>query len=93
MDEATTRKSLEPYAQRAGWAWVNGEMEAHIAGLSVPVLDARNEVVAALNVSFNRTRIWRDDVLPKFLPKLQDAARQIHDSLLLHARGRHGNAA
>lgn len=80
-------------AQRAGWAWVNGEMEAHIAGLSVPVLDARNEVVAALNVSFNRTRIWRDDVLPKFLPKLQDAARQIHDSLLLHARGRHGNAA
>lgn len=69
-----------------GYAWVAGELAPHVSGLSVPILDAEAQGVAALNISFNRPKITRAEVLRKYLPQLQAAAEAIGRSLRLRER-------
>jgi IclR family transcriptional regulator, pca regulon regulatory protein len=72
-------------ADRArGWSWVSGEMEEHISGLSVPVADAEQRVLAALNISFNRVGLSKDGAVKKYLPRLRRAAEQMNASLALN---------
>ena len=73
-------------ADRAqAWSWVSGEMEEHISGLSVPVVDAEQRVLAALNISFNRAGLSKDGAVKKYLPRLRRAAEQMNASLVLNA--------
>jgi IclR family transcriptional regulator, pca regulon regulatory protein len=68
-----------------GWSWVQGELEEHICGLSVPVADHEGRVCAALNISVNSLRMTKDLALHTMLPKLMIAAEQLHRGLELRA--------
>ena len=69
-----------------GWSWVSGEMQEHIAGLSVPVLDPRGRVVAAVNASINRPDVAEKATIAKLLPRLKRAAQQMGASIAITGR-------
>ena len=68
-----------------GWSWIQGELEEHICGLSVPVRDHENRVCAALNISVNSLRMTKELALHSMLPRLLIAAEQLHRGLELRA--------
>lgn len=71
-----------------GYSWIDGEMEEQISGLSVPVKDGQDRIIAALNVSFNRAKLTKDSVVKKFLPGLKKAADQMSRSLSMRDKDR-----
>ncbi len=79
LREAITRDRAQ------GWSWIQGELEEHICGLSVPVADHEGRVCAALNMSVNSLRMTKEIALPTMLPKLMIAAEQLHRGLELRA--------
>ena len=89
----TDRTLTDPHALRGviaadreqGWSWIQGELEEHICGLSVPVLDHEGRVCAALNISVNSLRMTKDIALETMLPRLLIAAEQLHRGLRLRA--------
>jgi IclR family transcriptional regulator, pca regulon regulatory protein len=68
-----------------GWSWIQGELEEHICGLSVPITDHEGRVCAALNISVNSLRMTREIALHTMLAKLLIAAEQLHRGLELRA--------
>jgi len=68
-----------------GWSWIQGELEEHICGLSVPVNDHEGCVCAALNISVNSLRMTKEIALDTMLPRLMIAAEQLHRGLQLRA--------
>lgn len=75
-DPAEFRHELARIALQ-GHAWVEGEYDAHVSGLSLPIYDERRKVVAALGASlltsdFDRARAERE-----ILPPLRAAAEQL----------------
>lgn len=81
-DAAKLKKVIAQDLER-GYSWVDGELEEHICGLSVPVFDSERKIIAALNISFNRPRISRDAVVKKYLPTLRLAADQMSRSMVM----------
>ncbi|MEW6453306.1 MAG: IclR family transcriptional regulator C-terminal domain-containing protein [Pseudomonadota bacterium] len=69
-----------------GYAWVMGELDEHVCGLSVPIKDEDGAVIAALNVSFNQPRMTRNAVMARLLPRLKAAAEQIERSVAVRGR-------
>ncbi|GAB2695108.1 IclR family pca regulon transcriptional regulator [Microbacterium marinum] len=63
-----------------GWAMVDGELEAGLRSIAVP-LRTRAGVTAALNVSTSTARDAAEDVRAELLPVLQEAASVIEDEL------------
>ena len=86
VDPARLRADVEQ-AGRNGYAWVSGEMEEHISGLSVPIFQPDGHVLAALNVSLNRPSVSEATALRTLLPKLRRAAERLNASLAV-GRGR-----
>lgn len=80
-DPARLRRLVND-ARRKGYAFVNGEMEANVSGLSVPVLDPDGTVLAALNVSYNRSGVTQAAVVRSALPALKRAAERLHTALV-----------
>lgn len=68
-----------------GWSWIQGELEEHICGLSVPVKDHEGRICAALNISVNSLRMTKEIALHTMLPRLLIAAEQLHRGLQLRA--------
>lgn len=64
-----------------GFSWVSGELEENASGLSVPIKDPQGDIIAALNVSFNRAKISKASVVKDDLPLLNAAADQIQRTL------------
>ena len=64
-----------------GYAYVNGELQEHISGVSVPIFQPDGSVIAALNASFNRRNVKDATVLRKTLPKLRSAAQRLNAAL------------
>jgi IclR family pca regulon transcriptional regulator len=81
-DAAKLKKVIAQDHER-GYSWVDGELEEHICGLSVPVYDGEKKIIAALNISFNRPRISRDAMVKKYLPALKLAADQMSRSMTM----------
>lgn len=69
--------------RRKCYSWVSGEMQDHIAGLSVPVVDREARVLAALNVSVNRAGVNQKALTASLLPKMRRAAEQMAGSLAI----------
>jgi IclR family transcriptional regulator, pca regulon regulatory protein len=84
-DKAKLRRIIGADREQ-GWSWVSGEMQEHIAGLSVPVLDPRGRVVAALNASINRPDVAEKATIAKLLPRLKRAAQQMGASIAITGR-------
>jgi IclR family pca regulon transcriptional regulator len=84
-DPAKLRRIIA--ADRAkGHSWASGEMQEHITGLSVPVLDPQGRVVAALNVSVNKPDVSEKTLMARTLPRLKRAAQQMSASVAITGR-------
>ena len=84
IDPAALRQVIA--ADRAqGWSWIQGELEEHICGLSVPVADHEGRTCAALNISVNSLRMTKEIALETMLPRLRNAAAQLQRGLQLRA--------
>ena len=64
-----------------GYALVDQEMEEGVRAIAVPITDARNHTVGALDVSAHASRVSLADLRTRFLPMLRQAAREIGSAL------------
>lgn len=85
VDTVKLRRVIKDVAQQ-GYAWVSGEMEDNISGLSVPIRQSDGRVIAALNASLNQAGIKEEDAIKRLLPKLTTAADRLNKSLSVGAR-------
>jgi IclR family pca regulon transcriptional regulator len=72
-------------ARAAGWAAVDQELEEGVRSAAVPVRDASQTVVAALNVSVHATRMTMQGLRREVVPRLLRTAEAIEVDL--RARG------
>ena len=63
-----------------GWAIVDQELELGLRSIAAPIVDARQRVRAAVNVSLGANR-FESDPVEDVLPALLDAARRISEDL------------
>lgn len=64
-----------------GYSIVNQELELGLRSIAVPIMDQREQVVAAINVSTQPTRTPESVLLERILPSLSQAAKHIYDRL------------
>jgi IclR family transcriptional regulator, pca regulon regulatory protein len=67
--------------RRAGFCYIDGEVEARVAGLSVPLRDREEHPVAALNITVMNQARSRREVEQDLLPRLRIAAAEIETIL------------
>jgi IclR family pca regulon transcriptional regulator len=60
------------------------ELDYGIVSVAVPLVDADDRVVAAINCSTSTTRISQDELVRTRLPLLREAAAQIEAELRRH---------
>jgi IclR family transcriptional regulator, pca regulon regulatory protein len=84
---ATTVPDLDALRERieevraAGWAAVDQELEQGVRSAAVPIRDATDAVVAALNVSVHATRMTMQALRREVIPKLLRTAEAIEVDL------------
>ena len=89
LRKLTERTVVDPADLRAilatvrsqGWAAVDQELEAGVRSIAVPIEDSSGKVVAAINASAHAARVPMRTLEKQFLPRLQEAARQIDSEL------------
>jgi IclR family transcriptional regulator, pca regulon regulatory protein len=86
-DPARLRRAIADTA-RKGYAWIQGEMEEPISGLSVPIYQPDGHVLAALNVSFTRQNATEASAQRTLLPKVRRAAERLNASLAVRVAPR-----
>jgi IclR family pca regulon transcriptional regulator len=64
-------------AREAGFALVDQELEIGLRSIAVPVLDARQRVAAAINISVQAPRVAISEMEKRFLPPLRKAASEL----------------
>ena len=79
-DPGELRKVLAD-ARSKGWASVDQELEAGVRSIACPIRDSSRKVVAAINASAHAARVPMRTLEKQFLPRLQEAARQIDSEL------------
>lgn len=67
--------------RKQGFSIVNQELELGLRSIAVPIMDQRNQVVAAMNVSTQASRTNESTLLDQVLPSLQRAALLIRERL------------
>ncbi|MEU6485305.1 IclR family transcriptional regulator C-terminal domain-containing protein [Streptomyces sp. NPDC046887] len=80
----TARADLVAVLDRAaedGYALVDGELEAGLRSLAVPVRDRVGRAVAACNVALHSSSRTLDQCREDILPRLRETARRIEDEL------------
>jgi len=80
VKQATLRAKLEVVRQQ-GYAWVEGELDAAISGIAVPVRDAAGTAVAAISVSFTSGTYDETAAKRRFLIPLRQAAERIRSAM------------
>ena len=78
--ESELREVLATVRSR-GWAAVDQELEAGVRSIAVPIRDSSSRVVAAINASAHAARVPMRTLEREFLPRIQEAARQIDSEL------------
>jgi IclR family pca regulon transcriptional regulator len=68
-------------ARRSGYAAVEDELAYGVVAVAVPVVDASQRVVAALNSSSHSRKITRVDLVRERVGMLQDTSREISREL------------
>ena len=74
------RRVLEAVA-RDGYAIVDQELEIGLRSMAVPVRDLSGNVVAALNISTQASRVSAEELLSRCLPALLGAAQELTPAL------------
>lgn len=75
-DAATLEQRLQTIVQ-TGHAWVAGEFDSQVCGLSVPIHDEQRQVVAALSVNLLICEFDQARAEKEILPALRAAAQQL----------------
>ena len=65
-----------------GWSMLNQEFEEGICSLAVPIRDRSEQIIAAINVAANLSRTNPRKMIAQVLPRLKEAAKEIHSRLL-----------
>lgn len=74
------RKALDQKLNRVaeqGYAWIDGELDPAICGISVPVRDQRRFVVAAISISLISGTVSEEQAKKRYLLRLKRAAEDI----------------
>jgi IclR family pca regulon transcriptional regulator len=79
-DKETLRQAIVAVRSQ-GWAMVGSQHEDNLGGISVPLLDARGNAIAALNVNFIIDSEAQQRAVGVMLPRLRLAARRIQQSM------------
>jgi IclR family pca regulon transcriptional regulator len=66
---------------QTGYALVDQELEIGLQALGVPVRNRSGVAVAGLSISFLEAQLTTERIIERYLGPLQDAARQITESL------------
>lgn len=74
------RKELAKIRQQ-GYAFGDEEAEDGVIAIAVPIIDRRNHVGAALNVSGHASRVTLDEMRARYLPVLREAAHGVSRAL------------
>jgi IclR family pca regulon transcriptional regulator len=69
-----------------GWGYVGGELEDGICGIAVPLFDAQQRMIAAMNVSLSVSSSAEQHAVKVILPRLQRAAAKINSQLQENGR-------
>ena len=80
----TTRAGLEQVLDRVaadGYSLVDQELEPGLRSIAVPIRDAGDRVIAALNVGTHAGRVTIERLLDEILPALRHCADRIHAAL------------
>jgi len=75
-DQKKIRERLAEVRQQ-GYAWVDGELDLSICGLSVPVRNEQGEVVAALNLNLMSGDASKTAAVKQYLKPLRESAEQL----------------
>ena len=67
---------------RRGWSLLNQEFEEGIGSISVPIRERSGQIIAAINVAGNLSRTPAQKMISIVLPKLKEAAQEIHSHLI-----------
>jgi len=79
-----SRTALLKEIERArvqGWYLSDEEIDEGVRSLALPLHNANNQVIAAINVSCYAGRVSIDTILKSFLPKMREAALVINTAL------------
>ena len=79
---AGLRKMLKA-VRESGHALLDQELEVGLRSIAVPLRDARGSVVAAMNVSTHAARVSLETMRERFLPVLNDSARNLGAVLVM----------
>ena len=85
-DARVLRAELDRVREQ-GWALVDGELEAGLRSIAVPIRDAGGSTVAAANLSAHASRSSIASLTSELLPALRETAQSIERDL--HAVGGH----
>jgi IclR family transcriptional regulator, pca regulon regulatory protein len=66
---------------QAGYALVDQELEIGLRSLGVPIRNRSGVAVAGLSISLLETQLTTERIIKRYLAPLQDAAKQITQSL------------
>lgn len=83
-DPAQLKKAILQ-ARAQGYAAVSQELEEGLCSVAVPLHDRSGQVIAAMNVSGNASRVSQAQMVRKMLPRLRAAAGRIDTALRLRA--------
>ena len=72
-------RSILMKVRAQGYALVDQELEEGVRSLAAPILNARGEVMAAMNVSCHATRATVARMRDEFLPHLLATAAEVSD--------------
>ena len=73
---AALRRELEKVREQ-GYAVIDQELEIGLRSIAVPIIDSSGKTVAAINVGAHAGRASVQDMTERFLPVLNDAAREL----------------
>lgn len=62
-----------------GFALVDQELEEGVRSIAAPILNGRDEIIAAINVSCHASRIGIDQMIDGYKPRLLEAAEEIRE--------------
>ncbi|MCX7153237.1 MAG: IclR family transcriptional regulator, partial [Proteobacteria bacterium] len=67
--------------EKKGWSLVDQELEDGLRSISVPIVDGRGRILAAMNISGQAARTSEAQIVKTFLPRLKAAAERISAAL------------
>lgn len=77
VTDPTRLRSLILEVRSEGFALVDQELEEGVRSIAAPILNGRDEIIAAINVSCHASRIAVDEMIAEFKPCLLEAAEEI----------------